>query len=30
MVKDLQNKDDIINQSGIYDGGTGAETSIKT
>ena len=27
--KGFTNKDDVINQSGIYDGGTGAETSIK-
>ena len=27
--KGFTNKDDVINQSGIYDGGTGAETSVQ-
>ena len=27
--KGFTNKDDVINQSGIYDGGTGLETSVK-
>ena len=28
-TKGFTNKDDVINQSGIYDGGTGAETSVQ-